>query len=171
MEAAERRFNEQGQRRSWAYRARMIDVFNDLSDYSEKCIRVLTKSRIDKPSLPSVEILNDSIEYLDPQSAEAVFDIVSKLQVQSARFRDFDYNENLQPWAQLVHDALELKALTDRMFPYVRRREEVAKVGVVSREELMRVWRLTGERASMTESQREAIHSVIESHPPAGNEN
>lgn len=166
------RFNDQSERRTWAYRAKLIDTIDLLSNYTDLCIQRLTGRSLHlEPSPPDVKMIQESIEYLDPQSAKAMFQIVAKLQVQWARLRPYLSEPHEAEWAYRIYDAIELKALVDRVFPYVRNTTETAQGGPVSRAELAKAWRLTGDTAPMAENQHLAIQELIDRCSQAENEN
>lgn len=164
IEAAEKRFNDQTQRRSWAYRAKLLDVMDNMSLYADMCVLFLC-GRVSLSEIPRTNTaeLKASIEFLDADSAKAAFEIVALFQLQQARFRSYSsFNANLAEWAVQVRTALELKALVDRMFGYVRNEELTARSGFPSREEMHRAWLLTGATAHMTEAQHLRIKEDID---------
>lgn len=148
-----RRIEEEKRRlRRTAIRAILPLSLSELCDYAMRCSEKLTflheacedeildrHSEIDRtfPSLPKdvSTTFRDFIECADEEHARPLIDILSKIQVQSARFREIELNPPNAPMVMKLNiesyivENAELYARAAAVFDYARFRAETCKFG------------------------------------------
>lgn len=134
IETEEKRRREADERLGLAIRAQMPDALGQLSAYARACGEYLTSRQDILPSIPteSLRVLQGTIEHIDSNVGAAVFELISFVQVQSARLLSSGSRRRASRFPDQIYDATKLHALTDRLYPYARNEEQGKRVETLS---------------------------------------
>lgn len=142
-------FESVQRRKAWSAQAKLPDALSAISEYSRAVMAALISGDASGVVYPTeaVRELKDSIEYIEERAAKRVFELVSKLQVQRARFQEYAERRGGRPFdlegQQYVYDAVLLTAFTDSLYEFARGEVEYGPTGKPSRKDMMSSLRTT----------------------------
>ena len=144
--------NERLERKVRASRAQMNDAISALISYTEECFNALYITRTNLPrQLPpppteQTQIFKNALEYLDGETADAVFEFVTTYQTHRARIEGWlnrNSHSNDYEWQERVLDTAELNWLATRMFDYARNKSPAISCRAATVSEMMSALRST----------------------------
>lgn len=142
-------FESVQRRKAWSAQAKLPDALSAINEYSRAVMAALTSGDASGVVYPTeaVRELKDSIEYIEERAAKRVFELVSRLQVQRARFLEYAERHRGRPFdlegQQYVYDAVLLTAFTDSLYEFARGEGEYGPTGKPSRKDMMSSLRTT----------------------------
>lgn len=119
-------------RKELTARAKLNDPLSVLCSYARDCFESIQNDKENMPQkcAEEIKIINEAIEFLDKNSAEAVFELVSYYQVHNARLEGY-YKENPdsifprdRAKIERLYDVVMLYCLAVRLFGYARNRDQ-----------------------------------------------
>ncbi|MCZ6741024.1 MAG: hypothetical protein O7D27_02560 [Alphaproteobacteria bacterium] len=153
--------------RGWAARAALPDALSALCEYSESCLSYLMQRDEDHdiPEAPveAINVVKSSIEYVDPDSAKKLFELVVHYQVHNSRLRGGGF-ENTQS----IYDAVYLRALVDRLFEFARNEVDTVPDIPIGREAMMTALRVgigLGRFLDIQQELQPVIEMIERRHP------
>lgn len=118
------KYREDHKRKLFAARAMLPTALNDIHEYGEKCFKaVRDDSEDDKPirNQKAMDIIHICIEYVNPKTAETLFDLLIYHQVHDARLNGyFTDNSAINSKSQQLHTSLLLVYKADQLFSFAR---------------------------------------------------
>ncbi|MER9493266.1 hypothetical protein [Mesorhizobium sp. M0006] len=143
IELGDERREADRQRKSWAVRAQMPDALGELVVYASGCFKFLNGDEADTPPVPSeaITVFKNSIEFIDNDTAAAIFELVSFFQVHNARLSGFKAGKRPSGTTDRItdrmYDAVLLHTYASRLFEYARNEVKVVKDGEPSLGEMV----------------------------------
>ena len=120
-------YKHQSNKKALYARARMNDALASICDYAEECFLAVkndNKNELPEKRLEAISILTSSIEFLDSDTSQAVFELVSFYQVHNSRLNSYFSPANqivrLGSREDKLYDSVLLHHYAARLFAYAR---------------------------------------------------
>ncbi len=114
-------------RKELSARAQMPDALSALCNFTEDCMKFHDGRRreLPTPATEAIAALKTAIEFVEPQPAQKIFELVSFYQVHNARlFSDRREGvEEVQRW----YDTVRLRHYIDRLYEYARNESQIVE--------------------------------------------
>ena len=139
-------FKDAQLRKMWVARAGMPDALSTLCEYTGKCVAYLRNADDNRqiPDAPAeaISVIKGSIEYVDPESAHKVFELIAHYQVHNARLSGHkDENDQAENDAR-IYDTVKLRSLVNRLFEYARNEVDAVPDVEINRDDMVSALRL-----------------------------
>lgn len=119
------RYEDAQKSKAWATKAALPDALSSLCSFVEACVIFLMSDRQNRelPAPPSdaMNVLKSSVEYIDPISAQKLFEIIVFYQIHNSRFYGYKDQSGEHIKLQRLYDAVKLRALIDHVYEYARK--------------------------------------------------
>ena len=141
IEEDKRRYADAQLSKKWAARAGMPDALSTLCEYTRACVTYLSIADDNRqiPDAPAeaIGVIKSSIQYVDPESAHKLFELIEHYQVHNTRLSAYK-EENDHPENDMrIYDAVKLRCLVDRLFEYARNEVDVVPAVEINRADMV----------------------------------
>lgn len=138
IEDDRRRYADAQRSKAWAAKAAMPDALSALCQYAAGCGTYLRNGKgtdqIPNAPIDAINSIKSAIEFVDPQSAEKLFELIVHYQIYNSRLYTDTFGS--QPEIQM-YDTVYLYALSTRLFEFARNEIDVVPDAELSREYLL----------------------------------
>lgn len=132
--------------KAWAARAEMPDALSALGRYAEGCVAYLSdiNNSNQLPDVPveAISAIKSSVEYVDPQSAHKIYDLVVHYQIHNSRLEGRTERNTKYANDQRIYDSVYMRALVDRLFNFARNEVSTVPETEISRKEMLTALRV-----------------------------
>ncbi len=123
-QSADKRFREQRISAGWAARSRLPDAASTILEFLQRSqVLLLSQEDLEIQNIyprQELAIVQNAIEFADPQSAQQLHNLAIKMQVYRSRMRDFNGTEGSSNWIDREVETAELYAIASRILDYAR---------------------------------------------------
>jgi hypothetical protein len=137
IEDDKRRYADAQRSKAWAAKGAMPDALSALCKYTTRCTTYLTDGentdQIPDAPIDAINAIKSAIEFVDPQSAKKLFELVVHYQIHNSRLDTHTFQS--RPEIQM-YDTVYLRALANWLFEFARNEIDVVPDTRLSREDL-----------------------------------
>ena len=137
-----RRYEETTRRKSMAASAELLDVLNDICNFTDYCFAYWTSDEETAPApalvVESMKVIKASIEHVEEDAAKQLLELVRNYEVHNARHLHRQEEDRL-PQSELQdkkYDTVLLRCLANRLFPFARNEVKTGNLDKPTYEEM-----------------------------------
>lgn len=132
--------NDRIYRSSLSARAKMPDAIDDISLYFKACFEFIKEGLSDFPKQPekSINVLKESIQFLDNNSAEMIYELIVFYQIYNARLKSHSESRGTVDKDDIYFDTIKINSMNLNIFDFARNREKVISKRKLNRDDLKR---------------------------------